>query len=296
MTHGGNAPSAWSALCRVCCPGLALVRVTATYALVLVLVAATLVVLGPQTQGRVLDHLSTNLHNLARGDLSTLVGSAFVTDDDRIYFWLPGLVCLLALGELLWRGKRLVIAFSLGHVGATLIIAAGLATAILVGQLPASVASASDVGISYGAAGVLGTLTSAIPPRWRPAWVCFWLVNALLVVTGLDSFDFTAAGHAVALMLGMLLSTRFRSPTRWTPPRLMLSAGAVAFGYTALIGFSVPGAPGAGLAAALIALFACSAMSRWGSRERAQSVAPPDHSDVLAVKPLQRAGCSARQG
>jgi hypothetical protein len=263
--------------------GLALVRVTATYAVVLVLVAATLVALGPRVQCRVIDNLSTNLHNLARGHVGTLIGSAFVTGDDHIYVWLPGLVCLLALGELLWCGKRLVVAFTVGHVGATLIIAAGLATAIVVGWLPASIAGASDVGISYGAAAVLGTLTAAIPPRWRLAWVCFWLANALLVATGLGSFDFAATGHVVALTLGMLLSTRFRSPARWTPPRLMLLAGGVAFGYDALIGFSVAGAPVAGLAAALIALFARSGVRAWSSRERSQSVAPPDHSDALAV-------------
>lgn len=243
--------------------GLALVRVTAIYAVVLVLVAATLVVLGPGAQCRVIDTWSTNLHNLARGQLGTLIGSAFVTADDHVYAWLPGLVCLLAVGELLWRGKRLVVAFTVGHVGATLIIAAVLATAILVGWLPASIASASDVGISYGAAAVLGTLTAAIPARWRLAWACFWLTNALLVATGLDNFDFTATGHAVALTLGVLLSTRFRSPAQWTRPRLMLLAGGAVFGYTTLIGSSVAGTPIAGLATALIALFAREAVSRW---------------------------------
>ncbi|MDT7764036.1 MAG: hypothetical protein QOC63_3456, partial [Mycobacterium sp.] len=157
--------------------GLALVRVTATYAVLLVVVAVTLVVLGPGAQGRAIDSLSTNLDNLARGQLATLIGSAFVTADDHVYVWLPGLVCLLALGELLWRGKRLVVAFTVGHVGATLIIAVVLAIAIVLGWLPASIAGASDVGISYGAAAVLGTVTAAIPARWRPAWVCFWLAN-----------------------------------------------------------------------------------------------------------------------
>jgi hypothetical protein len=263
--------------------GLALVRVTTTYAVLLVIVAATLLVLGPGAQGRAIDNWSTNLDNLARGQLGTLIGSAFVTVDDHVYVWLPGLVCLLALGELLWRGKRLVVAFTVGHVGATLIIAVVLAVAIVMGWLPASIAGASDVGISYGVAAVLGTLTAAIPARWRPAWVCFWLVNALVVVTGLGSFDFTATGHAVALTLGVLLSTRFRSPARWTPLRLMLLAGGAVFGYFTLIGFSVAGTPVAGLAAALLALFARSAISRWTGRERSQSVAPPDHFGALAV-------------
>ena len=109
--------------------------------------------------------MSTNLHNLARGQFATLVGSAFVTSSGFIYVWLPGLICLLALAELFWRGGRLILAFGLGHVGATLIVAVGLAAAIRFGWLPISVARASDVGISYGAVAVLGALTVAIPAR-----------------------------------------------------------------------------------------------------------------------------------
>jgi hypothetical protein len=84
------------------------------------------------------------------------------------------------------------------------------------------------------------------------------------------------------LALGVLLSTRSRSPVQWTVPRLILLAGAVAFGYNALIGYSA-GAPVAGLATALIALVARSAVHRWSSREQSRSVAPPDHSGALAV-------------
>ena len=263
--------------------GLAPVRVTATYAVMLLVVAAALVALGPRVQCRVIDDLSTNLHNLSRGRLDTLIGSAFVTGDDRIYVWLPGLICLLALSELLWCGKRLVVAFTLGHVGATLIVAVGLAAAILIGWLPASIAGVSDVGISYGAAGVLGTLTAAVPPRWQLVWVCFWLANALVVASPANGFDFAAGGHVVALTLGMLLSTQSRSPAQWTPPRLILLGGGVAFGYAGLIGFSAAGAPVAGMAAALIGLVARSAVHRWNSGERSQPVGPLDHSNALAT-------------
>ena len=243
-----------------------MVRFTAIYALVLLVVAVTLVVVGPQVQGRVIDHLSTNLHNLARGQFGTLIGSAFVTADNDIYVWLPGLVCLLALGELLWRGKGMVVAFTLGHIGATLIVAAALAIAILAGWLPASIADASDVGISYGAAAVLGALTAAIPAWWRLPWVSFWLANAFVVATASESFDFTAAGHVTALTLGVLLSTQLRAPTQWTSPRLLLLAGGVVFGYSVLIGFGATWAPAIGFAAALIAIFTRLALRRWRSR------------------------------
>ena len=47
-------------------------------------------------------HASTNLHNLSHGRVGTLLESAFVVDAGPIYVWLPGLVCLLGLAELLW--------------------------------------------------------------------------------------------------------------------------------------------------------------------------------------------------
>ena len=150
----------------------------------------TLLVLGPRVRDLVIRHVSTNLHNLGHGHLGTLIGSAFVTENGPIWVWLPGLVCLLALAELLWRSGRVLITFVLGHVGATLIVAAGLATAINVGWLPLSVARATDVGISYGAVAVLGALSAAIPSRWRPAWIGWWLSVGLLVVcAGVDFTD-----------------------------------------------------------------------------------------------------------
>ena len=54
-------------------------RLTLGYAVTLVAVATTLVVLGPRVQDHVIRHMSTNLHNLGHGRLVTLIGSAFVT-------------------------------------------------------------------------------------------------------------------------------------------------------------------------------------------------------------------------
>jgi hypothetical protein len=95
------------------------VRVTVAYAVLLVVVAVTQLALGPQVHNAVVNHMSTNLHKLSQGHVGTLVGSAFVTDGGDIYVLLPGLVCLLALGELVWRSGYLVIAFAFGHIGAT---------------------------------------------------------------------------------------------------------------------------------------------------------------------------------
>ena len=236
-------------------------RVTVSYAVMLVAVATTLLMLGPGVRELVISRMSTNLHNLEHGRLGTLIGSAFVTENGPIWVWLPGLVCLLALAELLWRSGRVLVTFAIGHVGATLIVTAGLAAAIHVGWLPISVARASDVGISYGAVAVLGALTAGIPSRWRPAWVGWWLAVGLLVVcAGVvgappASGGFTDAGHVVALLLGIVLSLRLGTAARWTRVRVALFAVGVAFGYLVLAntGLSLVAAPIAGIAGALAA-------------------------------------------
>jgi hypothetical protein len=256
MTMSGMAvrdnTGGWSAAAARTLSGAASVRVTSAYAVVLVAISLALTRLGPHARDVVVSRMSTNLHNLSRGRLSTLVGSAFVDDGGDIYLWLPGLVCLLALGELIWRGRGLVITFAVGHIGATLIVAAGLVVALKAGWLPFSVAHASDVGISYGAVCVLGALTASIPSRFQPAWVGWWLGIALMAASGAD---FTAVGHVLALLLGIGLSFRLPSTADWTPIRVALLIGGAAFGYFLVSGSSVVTTV-AGFAASLIALCA----------------------------------------
>lgn len=230
---------------------LARIRLTVGYAATLTAVSITLLVLGPQVQAQVVRNASTNVHNLAHGNLGTLFGSAFVADAGPIYVWLPGMVCLLALAELLWRSARLTLVFATGHIGATLLVAAGLATAIKLGWLPLSISRASDVGMSYGTVAVLGALTAAVSPRWRPVWIGWWIPAG--VAAAAASADFTDAGHAVALLLGMLLATRFKGPaSSWTRLRYWLLGVGASFGFLMLahtawsvlagVGFGVLGA------------------------------------------------------
>ncbi len=233
--------------------GLARIRATVAYAAILTGVTTALVTLGPRVQSRVISHASTNLHNLSHGHIGTLFVSAFVIDAGPIYFWLPGLMCLMAIAELLWRSARLLIAFAVGHIGATLLVAVGLTAAVEVGWLSADVSRATDVGMSYGASAALGSLSAAIPRRWRPAWTGWWLAVAVAVIV--VGTDFTDAGHAVALVLGMLVATRFGQPGAWTPLRYLLLVAASGFGYLMLAntGLTLVVATGLGVVGALVA-------------------------------------------
>lgn len=211
---------------------MARVRITLGYAFALMSVSVALVVLGPRVREHVIGQASTNLHNLAHGHLATLFGSAFITDSGPIWFWLPCLVCLLALAELTWRSGRLALVFVTGHVGTTLLVAGGLTAAIEFGWLPLSIARASDVGVSYGAVAVLGALTAAVPRAWRPAWIGWWLPVGIASAALGD--DFTDVGHTVALVLGMLVSTRLAGPAQWTRLRYALLGVGASFGFLML--------------------------------------------------------------
>ena len=163
-------------------------------------------------------------------------------------------MALLALGELLWKSRRLVVAFAVGHVGATLLVAAGIAVAVTVGWVSSAIVNVTDVGMSYGAVAVLGSLTAAIPRRWRAGWAGSWLAVALGSAV-LSGGDFTNIGHAVALVLGMAVGARFGRPQRWTLPRYALLVVAAGFGCL-LIGYgdlTISATAGLGLLGAVVA-------------------------------------------
>jgi hypothetical protein len=211
---------------------LARVQFTVGYVAVLFAISCVILALGPHAHDVLVEHASTNLHNLAHGHVGTLLGSALVVDAGPLYFWLPFLTCLLALAELHLRTIRLAVAFLVGHIGATLLVAAALAAAVEFGWMPVSITRASDVGMSYGALAVLGAMTAVIPSRWRAAWVGWWISAGL--AAAIIGGDFTDAGHTAAVILGVLVSARFRQPIHWTPTRLTMLVASSGFGFLIL--------------------------------------------------------------
>ncbi len=264
--------------------GAAALRVTTSYAIALIAVSVTLTALGPQAREVAVSRMSTNLHNLAHGHLTTLVGSAFV-EGGAVYAWLPGLVCLLALGELIWRSRGLLIAFAAGHIGATLLVAVWLIAAVKSGWIPVAVTRASDVGISYGAVSVLGALTASIPTRWRPIWVGWWLGTAAVVAWAAD-FDFTAIGHILSLLLGVSVSWRLPALAHWSRAHLVLLVNGAVLGYFMVAGWSVV-APLGGLAGTLLAVLV--SRNLW-SRNDSDSPSPalPESMPYPELSPASR--------
>ncbi|WP_067900691.1 rhomboid-like protein [Nocardia vaccinii] len=175
--------------------------VTVGYVVALAVVAVIYAKAGPGVQARILAETSTNLQNLRHGRIGTLLSSAFVIGDtDSTITNVPLLACLLALVELRFGARRAVWTFLAGHIGATLLVAVGLWVGISMQWLPGSLADSEDVGISYGAMTLFGSLIVIVPRRQRIPWAVAWLVIAMKGVV--DIRDFTSVGHLLAYLIG----------------------------------------------------------------------------------------------
>ncbi len=265
---------------------LARVQFTVWYVAILLAVSCAILALGPHAHDVIVERASTNVHNLAHGRLGTLLGSALVVDAGPLYFWLPFLTCLLGLAELHLRTIRLIVAFVVGHIGATLLVTAALAAAVEFGWMPWAVTRASDVGMSYGALAVLGAMTAVIPRRWRPAWVGWWVSAG--ISAAIIGGDFTDAGHTVAVILGVLVSARFRQPIHWTPVRFLMLVASSGFGFLVLAHHwgTMAGASVFGVLGAFVAY----KIAQRGMARGLPSVSPPedpeDQGALVAPQPV----------
>lgn len=144
---------------------------------------------------------STNLHQLARDPMRVLVSSAFWVGGLGAWFaWLVLLSLLVAPVER-WIGTaRTAFVFFVGHVGATLITAAGLWIALRAELVASSVVNARDIGASYGLAAVVAVLVYRFP--FAPRLVFAMILLGVAGVTVAFDHDFTNWGHLIALMVG----------------------------------------------------------------------------------------------
>jgi len=158
------------------------------------------------SRGRLADRLllaqSTNLHQLTRDPIRVLINSAFwLSGTWTLLVWVALLMLVVAPVERRIGSLRTGLVFWVGHVGATLLTAAGLWTALRLDTVEQSVVNAKDVGPSYGFLAVAGALTYLLAPRLRLAYAGVLIVGVVAVVA--FSHTFTDFGHLLSLLLGL---------------------------------------------------------------------------------------------
>lgn len=180
-------------------------RSPATFAYLAILTVTTWVLVGASTSvvEAMLREQSTNLSHLGSEPVRVLVRSAFWLPNYELLFWTVLYVVVLAPAER-WLGTgRWLIAFTAGHIGATLLTATGVWLAIRSGIASHHLKDAVDVGVSYGFAAVAALFTYRLSGRWR--WI--WAAGLLCYVSGGMLLDrsFTSFGHATAVLIGFAL-------------------------------------------------------------------------------------------
>ncbi len=174
---------------------------TYTYLFVLLITTWVLQTSSSTIARQLLLERSTNLHQLARDPVRVLFASAFwVSGVWELLAWI-GLFTLVVAPVERWIGTaRTAAVFFLGHVGATLLTAAGLWSALRADLVEPSVTNAADVGASYGFFAVAALLTYRISGRRQWAYAAV-LMTYVIGVLALDT-SFTGFGHLLALAIG----------------------------------------------------------------------------------------------
>jgi hypothetical protein len=173
---------------------------------------------------------STNLDHLRHDPITVLVTSAFWLTLPELWLWAVLFPLVLAPTER-WLGTlRTIVAFFIGHIGATLITAAGLAFLIHHHDVPQSLRNVVDVGSSYGFWCVAALFTYRLPMRWRVPWAALLVVGSLTLVAVDQAFS--DWGHFSAIVIGFCLYGLTLAPAVrhrdhwpiWRPPQVMVDA------------------------------------------------------------------------
>jgi len=148
---------------------------------------------------------STNLANLPVRPFSTLVTSAFVTEDP-IVVW--AVLTTLGLVFLVHRfgNRRSFLLVGTTHVLATLVSEGVVALRLFAHDAPAALRHIVDVGPSYVTTAALVAVAAYGRQRWeRIAGLLGFLFLAPFLFEGLTGLDVAAVGHLVSVLLGLLI-------------------------------------------------------------------------------------------
>ncbi|ANZ19121.1 hypothetical protein SNOUR_29380 [Streptomyces noursei ATCC 11455] len=183
---------------------------------------------------------STNVANLRAGRWGTLATSAAFVEEPLPAAYGAALLATLGTAEARWGAGRAAAVFAAGHVGASLLVYAGLrgrrwARRAAARPAPeaaggAGTAHAVDVGASYGFYATLGALAASVPHRGARAAATGGLLALGAVPVVRRGRTFTDVGHLTALALGVGMGAagipvRGRIPaTGWDVPQPVPSA------------------------------------------------------------------------
>ncbi len=212
-----RAAPGWPARVRVL--GVHLARLRATPVLVLLVLALGLILdhaMPADARDRVIQANSTNVANLERHHIWTLLTSAVLLDDHVAVVPLVQLFVILAAAELLWGWRRLVVVFFAGNVVASCLVYAMLRAGVRNNWFPGAIVIAPDVGTSYGLHAVSGAVAMSLPVRTRRFLVPLALLAVLVPLLGERTF--TDVGHLLSTLIGFLAGYQLRRrPLAWRP-------------------------------------------------------------------------------
>jgi membrane associated rhomboid family serine protease len=175
---------------------------TVGYLLALATTTLVLSLSSDRTSDRILLDLSTNLHQLERDPVRVLLGSAFWAGSwVDLAVWAAILIGVAAPVERRLGWRRTIAVFAAGHIGATLLVAAGIWIGVHVDVIDPAVERARDVGASYGLLAVCGVATYLLAPRWRVPYAA--ALGAYVVAAASYSHTFTDFGHLSAVAIGL---------------------------------------------------------------------------------------------
>jgi hypothetical protein len=176
--------------------------VSSVYLLGLLLTTAVQQTSSAHAVARLLAEQSTNLYHLGRDPIRVLVASAFWLSTTWQFFgWAAALLLLVAPVERRISGRRTVAVLAIGHVGATLVTAAGLWLALHADAVEKSVAHAQDIGPSYAVFAAAACFTFFLDRRLRIPYLAVLAGYGLAMVV--VSTTFTDFGHLLAIGLGL---------------------------------------------------------------------------------------------
>ncbi|WP_432146614.1 rhomboid-like protein [Streptomyces sp. bgisy084] len=172
---------------------------------------------------------STNVANLRAGRWRTLVTSAAFVEHPLPLPYGAALLAALGTAEARWGTGRAAGVFMAGHIGASLLVYAGLRAQEHVRPAhgptgdtsPDATTQAIDVGASYGFNATVGALAATVPHRGIRAAATGGLLALATAPVLRRSRTFTDAGHLAALALGVAMGAGMRGgiPSPGAPHR-----------------------------------------------------------------------------